>query len=78
MTEYEYKGFKLCYQIEPHQRDKKLFGSFGYIVNTNAQEAILAKFHTDFNTKEGVLTEIRRLMEEYVDFEWNQYQEVTE
>lgn len=78
MIEYSYKGFKFCYKIEQHKNNSKLFGSYGFIVNPeDTQERVLAKFHTDYNTETGVQTEIKKLMEDYIDFEWHQFREIT-
>ncbi len=34
------------------------------------------KFHTEFTTKSGVRDSIKKLMENYIDFEWQEYYEI--
>lgn len=76
MTEYIYKGLKIVYTLEPHKNESHLFGSTGFVVDPKEpSHAVLARFHTDYNTLNGAKTAIRKLIENYIDFEWHQSKE---
>jgi hypothetical protein len=73
MAKYMYRGFEVFYRIDESKNDKNLFGSYGYVRKPGSSEYPLAKFHTDCPSKVEVQAEIKRLIENYVDFEWRQF-----
>lgn len=78
MTEYDYKKFKIHYNIQSDKTKKNLYTADGYISNPQDSNCSCAsrKFHTEFFTKAGVQNEIKKLMENYIDFEWQEYYEI--
>ncbi|KTD36563.1 hypothetical protein Lnau_1547 [Legionella nautarum] len=78
MIEYNYKNFQVHYDIELDKKSTKLYRADGYIVNSlDKKNPVLArKFHTEHRTKKGVVAEIKRLIENYIDFEWKEFYEV--
>jgi len=70
MIEYIYKGFKISYNVTPTNLEKKTFnanGSATYLLN--APKFAQQKFHTEDNTQDGAEHEIKKLLENYVNFE---------
>ena len=71
MIEYIYKGFKISYKILPIEFDKityKADGSVTYLLNVPKTFAP-KRFHTEYATHTGAEHEIKKLLENYVDFE---------
>lgn len=77
MTEYIYKGFKLSYSIAKIEQDSELSrhkadGHAIYLLNQpDAFDPV--KFHTESESAEGAEYEIRKLLENYVNFELKNY-----
>lgn len=70
MIEYIYKGFKISYKVIPANFENKTFnanGSATYLLN--APKFAHQKFHTEDNTQTGAEHEIKKLLENYVNFE---------
>lgn len=77
MIEYIYKGFKLSYQVsvlsssaspsEPPLHEAH--GNAVYLLSTPKKWFSQTHFHTDNDTHQGAEHEIKRLLENYVDFE---------
>lgn len=78
MTEYEYRKFKIHYNIKTDKTKRNLYAADGYISNpANANSSISErKFHTEYTTKAGVKNEIKKLIENYIDFEWQEFYEI--
>ena len=71
MIEYIYKGFKISYQIHATPLDHNIYkadGSVAYLLNI-PKSFSPKKFHTEFSTHLGAEHEIKKLLENYVDFE---------
>mgnify|MGYP000090025035 CR=1 FL=1 len=77
MTEYNYKNFKIFYNIES-DTNKNLYTADGYVTCSldETQSLLSRKFHTEDTTRTGAQHEIRRLIENYIDFEWSEFYEV--
>ncbi|KTC88138.1 MULTISPECIES: hypothetical protein [Legionella] len=78
MIEYNYKNFKIYYDIELDKKSTKLYTADGYIfTSVDKKNPVLARrFHTEHTSKRGVTTAIKRLIENYIDFEWEEFYEV--
>jgi hypothetical protein len=78
MTEYDYKKFKIHYNIQSDKTKKNLYAADGYISNPldSNCSCTARKFHTEYGTKSGVKNEIKKLIENYIDFEWQEYFEI--
>lgn len=78
MIGYNYKNFQIYYHIELDKRSTRLYTADGYIVNSlDKKNPMLARrFHTEHSSKRGAVTEIKRLIENYIDFEWEEFYEV--
>ncbi len=71
MIEYIYKGFKISYKIVATGVEKTTFnadGSLTYLLNI-PKSFTPKKFHTEYKTYAGAEHEIKKLLENYVDFE---------
>lgn len=71
MIEYIYKGFKISYNIVPAEIEKNTYKADGtaiYLFN-KLTSCTPKKFHTEYVTRAGTEHEIKRLLENYVDFE---------
>lgn len=72
MPRYTYKGFTIYYDIMP--TDNNLYQAEGYVCfsKENNQETS-KKFHTEHSDEQEIESEIKRLLENYIDFEWNEF-----
>ena len=71
MIEYIYKGFKISYKVVPMDFNKNTYkaeGSVTYLLNMPKSFAP-QKFYTELATYTGTEHEIKKLLENYVDFE---------
>ncbi|KTC65330.1 Uncharacterised protein (plasmid) [Legionella adelaidensis] len=71
MTEYIYRGFKISYRIQEITGEKNIYkadGSVIYLLN-KPKTFSPVKFHTEYETHTGAEHEIKKLLENYVDFE---------
>ena len=68
MPIYEYKGFTVSYDIE--QVSDTLCKADGWVVCDLDSHKTSTKFHTEYPTYDGVRVEIKKLVENYIDFEW--------
>lgn len=80
MTEYVYKGFKVSYKIKCSENKPKLYKADGYVQCSLATTGSVfsQKFHTEHPSKEGAQNEIKKLLEDYIDFEWQEFHEMHE
>jgi len=77
VIEYIYKGFKLSYQVSnlsssASPAEPTLYEAHGnsvYLLSTPKKWFSQTHFHTDNDTHQGAEHEIKRLLENYVDFE---------
>lgn len=78
MSEYTYKGFKVFYSIVPVKSESKLYRADGYVkcFLDNKEPVVSRKFHTEYPTQTGVKNEIKKMLEEYIDFEWQEFYEM--
>lgn len=78
MIEYNYKNFKIFYNIELDKTQNNLYIADGYVTcSIDKKKSILPrKFHTEYTTKTGVQNEIKKLIEHYIDFEWQEFYEM--
>jgi hypothetical protein len=71
VIEYIYKGFKISYKIARAELEKNTYkadGSVSYLLNMPKTFAP-KKFHTEYDTHAGAEHEIKKLLENYVNFE---------
>ncbi|WP_133127633.1 hypothetical protein [Legionella nagasakiensis] len=73
MTEYIYRGFKISYkiittEIEQNLNLYKADGTVTYLLS-RPKSFLPVKFHTEYDTYAGAEHEIKKLLENYVDFE---------
>ncbi len=77
MTEYAYKGFQVRYDIKPSERSPGLYRADGLVLcsinNKDNTPQLSEEFHTEFVSEEGAQHEIKRLIENYIDYEWSQF-----
>ncbi|KTC76935.1 hypothetical protein [Legionella brunensis] len=77
MIEYTYKGFRVTYQIESSAAAPNLYKADGYVTRaTEIKNHSPQKFHTEHPTKKGAQIEIKKLLEDYIDFEWQEFYEM--
>ncbi|WP_028388743.1 hypothetical protein [Legionella fairfieldensis] len=73
MSEYTYRGFKICYQIKKDP-GTQLYKADGFIVSTmDDGEKIDSKFHTEALSNKKAENEIKKIIEKFIDFEWHEY-----
>ncbi|KTC65831.1 Uncharacterised protein (plasmid) [Legionella adelaidensis] len=78
MTTYTYKGFEVVYEIEQVNHEGTLFKADAHVIpkdDCNNLE-VSTRFHTEYPTKNGVQKEIKKLVENYIDFEWKKLNEM--
>jgi len=71
VIEYIYKGFKISYNVTTTAHSKTTFkadGALTYLLNM-PENFPPQKFHTEDNSYNGAEHEIRKLLENYIDFE---------
>ena len=71
VIEYIYKGFKISYDVMPSGVEQQTFkadGSLTYLLNM-PKTFPPQKFHTEYSSFAGAEHEIKKLLENYVDFE---------
>lgn len=71
MTDYIYKGFKISYDIMEAGLEKNLYKADGKVVYLLSKPKTFppVKFHTEYDSYHGAEHEIKKLLENYVDFE---------
>lgn len=69
--EYEYRKFSINYDVQKDQ-NTPLYEATGYVscIANPDQSQPPKKFHTTFSTKQGAEEEIKKIIENYIDFEW--------
>lgn len=74
MSEYLYKDFKVIYHIKAIKGShNKLYQADGHVVCYNngcKRPSLSKKFHTEYPTRSGAQYEIKKQLEDYIDFEW--------
>lgn len=77
MAEYLYKGFKVSYNIKPIKNQTKLYEAEGYVACcTQTDISCKKRFHTESTSMQSVASEIKKLLENYIDFEWQKFHEI--
>lgn len=69
MTEYIYKGFKISYQIETTEQEQYKADGKVIFLQEHSKCILPTRFHTVLDSYQGAETEIKKLLENYVDFE---------
>ncbi|HAF88144.1 MAG: hypothetical protein CMF38_01295 [Legionellaceae bacterium] len=81
MNDYIYRGFKVQYNIHTLKKDLGLYKADGVIAglanHANASSAI-KKFHTESSTIQEAEVQIKKLVEDYIDFEWTEFNKMQE
>lgn len=75
MAEYIYKGFKVHYEIEKIKVAGGLFQAQGYVICDSDTDGptLTQKFQTESSLKADAESEIKKIINRYIDFEWEQY-----
>lgn len=78
MSEYIYKGFKIHYVVSPVKHELLLYKADGHIecIFDDINKASPCKFHTESSSLENAEKEIRKLAEDYIDFEWKEFKKM--
>jgi len=78
MIEYNYKNFKIRYCIELDDKLTNLYTADAYIINylDKANPTLSRRFHTEHTSESGVTAEIRKLIKNYIDFEWQEFYQI--
>ena len=77
MTTYAYKGFTVIYEI--HQsNDSTIYKADGTAIpeGEHPSSTVSTKFHTEYPSRNGVKKEIKKLIENYINFEWEKLLEM--
>lgn len=79
MPQYLYKNFKVIYTVKEAKGKDKLYEADGHVVcysNGESKPALSKKFHTEYPGFSGAQCEIRKLLEDYIDFEWKAFNHI--
>ena len=78
VIEYIYRGFKISYKIEPTTAGTNTYTATGHAVYLLSAPKSFSpkKFHTEYVTFAGTEHEIRKLLENYIDFELKKFYEM--
>lgn len=78
MVEYSYRGFIITYEVDStDNKENKLYRANGKAVKSEeGKNCVVQKFHTEHPTENGAKKAIKKLIEDYVDFEWKEYYEM--
>jgi len=74
MTEYVYKGFKVYYEVALVEESNS-YGACGHVVSFLDKDGLCLteKFQTVSTKKDEAQREIKKLIEDYIDFEYEQF-----
>lgn len=72
MSEYQYKGFHIRYEIKPVNSTSPLYLADGCI-NRYKQKGVGQKFHTENTSFASAKRDLTKLIEDYIDFEWKEF-----
>jgi len=77
MTTYAYKGFTVIYEIH-RSNDSEIYKADGTVIpeGENTSPTRSTKFHTEYPSRIGVKKEIKKLIENYINFEWEKLLEM--
>jgi len=75
MPDYTYKRFKIHYDIETSEVGKNLFEAGGCIVEdlNGIAPSPPINFHTSYPSRDGAEEQIKKIIEDYIDFEWGAF-----
>ena len=72
MSEYFYKGFKVNYNIQ--KSEDNIYQATAEVTRDPDYANDLVKvFQTERSTQQGVEKEIKKMIQEYINFEWKEY-----
>ncbi|KTC85988.1 MULTISPECIES: hypothetical protein [Legionella] len=75
MPEYSYRGFQISYEINSSKN--RLYKADGKVIKQGKEQSSAPqKFHTEHFSEKGAKIEIKKLIENYVDFEWEEFHEM--
>ena len=77
-TQYNYNGFQISYKIDPPNSEIALYRANGFLncSLSNHNSGPCMQFHTEHKTLDGAECGIKKLLENYVDFEWKNFNEM--
>ena len=76
MSQYDYKEFKVIYDIS-YSKQLNLYEAHGSVhLNKKNIPAFSQEFSTEDSSPLGAEKGIKRLMEQYIDFEWVQFEKL--
>ncbi|BCA94564.1 hypothetical protein TUM19329_09250 [Legionella antarctica] len=78
MKEYTYREFKINYDIKPEKNYLNLYKAYGYAECLRNKQSNNPKinFATEFPTMDGAQEEIKKIIKDYIDFEWDQFYKI--
>ena len=74
MAEYIYKGLTVHYNIR--KMNINLYQATGAVIYPENDKKNAQKFQTEAPTKSGVQHEIKKIINDYIDFEWKGFIEM--
>lgn len=78
MPDYTYREFKVHYEIKPSENLPELYSASGYIECLSKAQSTHEKidFSTEHADLSGARKEIKKMIEQYIDFEWDQFSKI--
>lgn len=73
MQEYSYKGFKIEYEIKENDPDSFQASARVVCYADNQNQIISQQFQTSSDSEVRAQKEIKRLVKNYIDFEWKEF-----
>ena len=82
MIDYVYRGFKIQYNIDAFKQEMGLYKANGFVAGPDDKKQTTAtavkKFHTESPSMADAESQIKKLIEEYIDFEWSAFKKMQE
>ena len=75
MTDYTHKGFKVHYDVEPVEQGKSLYKANGSVNLKGNDPDTIQKFQTEGSSRDEVEEEIKKMINQYIEFEWKQFKD---
>jgi hypothetical protein len=78
MIEYVYREFKIQYDIKLEKNYINLYKAQGYAqcLKNKRNSDPKINFTTEFPTLKGAQEEIKKIIQDYIDFEWDQFYKI--
>jgi len=70
---YEYRGFEIEYTVEEDPQDKKSFLAKAIARCNKDNQEFSEAFQTTYSSKKGAESEIKTMVQGYIDDEWNTF-----